>query len=121
MKQIGSILLKGLVTILPIGLTIYFVYWLGVTTEGLLSKPIRLVLPYTVGGSADAFIPDFMREVVLGAYIEGFLTTSGGTQSTGTGGVGGGVTLELQFPYDLVLSGTYVPPASAGADLVWEP
>ncbi len=44
MKQIGSILLKGLVTILPIGLTIYFVYWLGVTTEGLLSKPIRLVL-----------------------------------------------------------------------------
>ena len=33
MKTIGSILLKGLVTILPIGLTVYFVYWLGVTTE----------------------------------------------------------------------------------------
>jgi uncharacterized membrane protein len=44
MKQLGSILLKGLVTILPIGLTIYFVYWLGVTTEDLLSKPIKFAI-----------------------------------------------------------------------------
>ena len=44
MKTIGSILLKGLVTILPIGLTVYFVYWLGITTESVLSKPIRLVV-----------------------------------------------------------------------------
>ena len=43
MKRLGNILLKGLVTILPIGLTLYFVYWLGVTTETLLSKPIKLV------------------------------------------------------------------------------
>jgi len=43
MKKLGSILLKGLVTILPIGLTVYFVYWLGITTETLLSKPIRWV------------------------------------------------------------------------------
>lgn len=44
MKKIGSILLKGLVTILPIGLTVYFVYWLGITTETLLSKPIKWVI-----------------------------------------------------------------------------
>ena len=44
MKRIGNILLKGLLTILPIGLTVYFVYWLGVTTESLLSKPIKLVI-----------------------------------------------------------------------------
>ena len=44
MKQIGGILLKGLVTILPIGLTVYFVYWLGVTTESLLSKPIKWII-----------------------------------------------------------------------------
>ena len=29
MKTIGRILLKGLLTILPIGLTLYFIYWLG--------------------------------------------------------------------------------------------
>src|SRR5437870_4337135 len=28
MKALGGILLKGLVTILPISLTVYFVYWL---------------------------------------------------------------------------------------------
>ncbi len=44
MKKIGSILLKGLVTILPIGLTVYFVYWLGITTEALLSRPIKWVI-----------------------------------------------------------------------------
>ena len=43
-KNLGNILLKGLLTILPIGLTLYFVYWLGVTTETLLSKPIKLVI-----------------------------------------------------------------------------
>ena len=45
MKTIGRILLKGLLTILPIGLTLYFVYWLGVTTESLLSGPLKWVLP----------------------------------------------------------------------------
>ena len=53
MKQIGGILLKGLVTILPIGLTIYFIYWLGVTTESLLSKPIKLVAGFPPGGPTD--------------------------------------------------------------------
>jgi uncharacterized membrane protein len=44
LKRLGNILLKGLLTILPIGLTLYFVYWLGVTTESLLSKPIKLAI-----------------------------------------------------------------------------
>jgi uncharacterized membrane protein len=72
MKQVGGILLKGLVTILPIGLTIYFVYWLGVTTESLLSQPIKwlvganywpgmgvlmgFVLLFVVGLAVNAFI-----------------------------------------------------------------
>ena len=33
MKRLGRILLKGLITILPIGLTLYFAYWLGLTAE----------------------------------------------------------------------------------------
>ncbi|UJR79986.1 translocation/assembly module TamB domain-containing protein [Sandaracinus amylolyticus] len=74
------------------------------------------------GFNADAIIPDAIRDVVLGAYVEGFVTTSAGNQAGGgTGGVGGGVNIELQFPFDLVGSGTYVPPTSWGLDLVWEP
>lgn len=73
MKAIGSILLKGLVTILPIGLTVYFVYWLGVTTEALLSKPLKLVT-----GDANYFpgmglITGFVLLFVIGLAVNAFL------------------------------------------------
>jgi uncharacterized membrane protein len=73
MKTIGSILLKGLVTILPIGLTVYFVYWLGVTTESLLSKPIKLIL-----GDAHYFpglglITGFLMLFLIGLAVNAFL------------------------------------------------
>ena len=73
------------------------------------------------GFDAAALVPDFARSFVLGAYVEGFVTTRGGTSGGGSGGVGGGVTMELQFPYNLVGSGTYVPPQSFGVDVLWEP
>jgi uncharacterized membrane protein len=73
MKTIGSILLKGLVTILPIGLTVYFVYWLGITTEALLSKPIKLVV-----GDAHYFpglglITGFLLLFLIGLAVNAFL------------------------------------------------
>jgi uncharacterized membrane protein len=45
MRRIWNTVLKGLVAILPLGLTIYFVYWLALTAERLFSRLIRLVLP----------------------------------------------------------------------------
>lgn len=72
MKALGGILLKGLVTILPIGLTIYFVYWLGITTESLLSKPIKFVI-------GDAYWPGmglvtgFLILFVVGLAVNAFL------------------------------------------------
>lgn len=76
---------------------------------------------FRAGFNVDAIIPDFLREIVLGAYVEGFLTTRAGNQTSTQGGVGAGVTIELQFPFDLVGSGTYVPPTTWGFDLLWEP
>ena len=72
MKQIGSILLKGLVTILPIGLTVYFVYWLGVTTESLLSKPIKFAVGdnYWPGmGLVTGFILLFLVGLAVNAFV----------------------------------------------------
>jgi uncharacterized membrane protein len=72
MKALGGILLKGLVTILPIGLTVYFVYWLGITTETLLSKPIKLLI-------GDAYWPGmglvtgFLLLFVIGLAVNAFL------------------------------------------------
>ena len=72
MRALGGILLKGLVTILPIGLTVYFVYWLGITTESLLSKPIKLLI-------GDAYWPGmglvtgFVILFVVGLAVNAFL------------------------------------------------
>ena len=72
MKKIGSILLKGLVTILPIGLTIYFVYWLGVTTENLLSTPLKWAVGqnYWPGmGLVTGFLLLFLVGLAVNAFI----------------------------------------------------
>jgi len=73
LSQLGRILLKGLVTILPIGLTVYLVYWLGVTTESLLSGPIRWFIPdaeYVPGmGLVAGFIVLFLVGLLVNAYV----------------------------------------------------
>jgi len=72
MKALGGILLKGLVTILPIGLTVYFVYWLGITTESLLSKPIKLLIgeAYWPGmGLVTGFILLFVVGLAVNAFL----------------------------------------------------
>jgi uncharacterized membrane protein len=72
-KQIGNILLKGLLTILPIGLTLYFVYWLGVTTETLLSKPIKLVIDDANYWPGMGLITGFVILFVVGLAVNAFL------------------------------------------------
>jgi translocation and assembly module TamB len=76
------------------------------------------------GFDASSAIPEFLRGVVRGAYFEGML---GGTAENeeNQGGVNPGFLLELQFPYDLVLTGeveTVTGGNPAGRlDLTWEP
>ncbi len=45
MRRIWNTVLTGLVAILPIGLTLYIVYWLAVAAEKLFSRAIKLLLP----------------------------------------------------------------------------
>jgi uncharacterized membrane protein len=45
MRKIWNTVLKGLVAILPLGLTVYVVYWLAVSAERLFSPLLRAVLP----------------------------------------------------------------------------
>ena len=45
MKHVTATFLRGLVTILPILLTVYIVWWLGTTAESLLGKPLKALLP----------------------------------------------------------------------------
>ena len=73
MRKLGSILLKGLVTILPIGLTVYFVYWLGVTTEGLLSKPIKLAVGQEIYWPGMGLVMGFLLLFLVGLAVNAFL------------------------------------------------
>lgn len=45
MRKIWNTVLKGLVAILPLGLTVYVVYWLAVSAERLFSSVIELIVP----------------------------------------------------------------------------
>ncbi|MBK5099979.1 MAG: DUF502 domain-containing protein [Desulfobacteraceae bacterium] len=45
MKRVSKTFLTGLVTVLPILITLYFILWLSTTAESALGRLIRLVLP----------------------------------------------------------------------------
>ena len=45
MRKIWNTMLKGLVAGLPIGLTVYVVYWLAVTAERVFSGAIKQLVP----------------------------------------------------------------------------
>lgn len=45
MKTLGTILLRGLVVIVPLAVTLYLLWWLGASAERLLGPIIRAVLP----------------------------------------------------------------------------
>lgn len=45
MKRIAKILLQGLVVVVPVGVTLYLLWWLGSSAEALLGPPLRWLLP----------------------------------------------------------------------------
>jgi uncharacterized membrane protein len=73
MKSLGRILLKGLLAILPIGLTLYLVYWLGVTTETLLSGPLKLLLPAEFYRPGMGLVAGFLVLLVAGVLVNAYL------------------------------------------------
>ncbi len=90
---------------------------LAIESEGLGGTRVR------VGFNANELIPDFMRNVVTSAYIEGFVTAAadGAAATSGAGAIGGGVTIEFTLPEGFLLRGTYVPIDNGSLDLLFEP
>lgn len=84
-----------------------------VEAEGTNTARVR------AGFSADDIIPEFMRGVVVGAYVEGFVGTDqddGGAQRTT-----GGVLIELLHPRHIVTRSTWEEPNNWSLDFIWEP
>ena len=72
-KSISKTFLTGMITILPVVLTLYFLYWLVVSAEIALGNVIRLVLPenlYWPGmGSITGLVVVFLVGLLMHAYV----------------------------------------------------
>lgn len=73
MRRLWRTFLKGLAAVLPVGLTIYVVFWLAATAESILSGPLRTWLPsdrYWPGlGLLAAFLVVLLIGVIVDAYV----------------------------------------------------
>lgn len=73
LKSMSKTFLTGLITILPVVLTLYLLYWLVVSTETALGNAIRLVLPeglYWPGmGMIAGLLVVFLVGVLMHAYV----------------------------------------------------
>ncbi len=73
LRLISRNILTGLVTILPVVLTLYLLYWLAASTESLLGSMIRLLLPeqfYWPGmGVIAGLLVVFMVGLLMHAYV----------------------------------------------------
>jgi uncharacterized membrane protein len=73
MKKIWNLLMKGLAAVLPIGVTIYVVWWLGTSAESLLRDAITLIVPerhYWPGmGLIAGFLLLLGAGLVVNAYV----------------------------------------------------
>ncbi|GMW08095.1 MAG: DUF502 domain-containing protein [Gammaproteobacteria bacterium] len=73
MNRLGGTLLKGLLAILPIGLTVYCVYWLGITAEALLARPIKAVIADANYWPGMGLVTGFVLLFVVGLAVNAFL------------------------------------------------
>ena len=73
LKSMSKTFLTGLITILPVALTLYLLYWLVVSAETALGNVIRLVLPeglYWPGmGTIAGLLVVFLVGVLMHAYV----------------------------------------------------
>jgi uncharacterized membrane protein len=72
-KFISRNILTGLVTILPLVLTLYLLYWFAVSAESLLGRTILLMLPETLYwpgmGLIASLVMVFMVGLLMHAYV----------------------------------------------------
>jgi hypothetical protein len=73
------------------------------------------------GFELDTLIPDFLRDVVTGVYVEGILSSEKQDEQGTQRDVQPGVLIELHFPYNLVTSGRYGPDTTWTIDIGWQP
>ncbi len=73
------------------------------------------------GFQANDYIPEFLRNIVHGAYVEGIFTAGSSGAGSTDSSLLPGVLLELTFPHSIVTTGEFTPPGNWSADITLEP
>lgn len=79
-KSIGTTIITGLITVLPIVLTLYLLYWLAVTSERVMGGLLQMMLPNvvyfpglgTITGLILVFLVGLLMKAVLIRQLFGF-------------------------------------------------
>jgi uncharacterized membrane protein len=72
-KFISKHILTGLITILPVALTLYLLYWLAVSTERALGRMIRLVLPEQLYWPGMGIIVGLLLVFIIGLLMHAYV------------------------------------------------
>ncbi len=65
-------ILTGLVTVLPVALTLYLLYWLAVSAEGMLGGMIRFILPENLYWPGMGLIAGLVAVFVVGLLMHAY-------------------------------------------------
>lgn len=68
------IFLKGLLTLLPITLTLYLLVWIATRTEGALSEPLRNLFPTIFGIPGAGFLLAILLVFLVGLLVNSYVT-----------------------------------------------
>ena len=72
-KSISKTLLTGFITLLPVVLTLYFLYWLAVSSENVMGTALRWVLPQTTYFPGLGMIAGLVVVFVVGLLMKAIL------------------------------------------------
>jgi len=73
MKSLTTILMKGLAAVLPIGLTLYAVWWLARTAEGLMRGAITLFVPPEQYWPGMGILAGLLLLFVIGSLVNAYM------------------------------------------------
>ncbi|MES0328435.1 MAG: DUF502 domain-containing protein [Gammaproteobacteria bacterium] len=73
LKAISRILLTGFITLLPVVLTAYLMYWLAVTSEQLMGDMLHLVIPETFYFPGIGMLAGLLLMFIVGLLMKAYL------------------------------------------------
>jgi uncharacterized membrane protein len=72
-KSISRILITGFITLLPVVLTIYLLYWLAVSSEQVMGNALKFILPNTVYFPGMGMIAGLVVVFIVGLLMKAYM------------------------------------------------